>query len=120
MAVKLSATGDARASESFQGNEESDIVNCRISAAIPVHIRADGSISYDTVISVGQESPVDRQRMMRLCGMEISTRCKLTESKGNSLEHTPMLLTPFYIGVEKIPYYDTFSLSMSCEIAIIQ
>ena len=45
MAVKLSATGDARASESFQGNEESDIVNCRISAAIPVRIRADGSNS---------------------------------------------------------------------------
>ena len=66
MAVRLSATGDARASESPPGSEGSGTAKCRLNTATPVRIRADGSISYDTVISVGQKSPVDRRRMTRL------------------------------------------------------
>ncbi len=46
MAVRLSATDDARASEkSPPGSEGSGTVKCRINAAIPVCIRADGSNS---------------------------------------------------------------------------
>ncbi|MBD5320194.1 MAG: hypothetical protein HDS07_04775 [Bacteroides sp.] len=43
MAVRLWATGDARASESPPGSEGSGTAKCRINAAIPVGMYADGS-----------------------------------------------------------------------------